>query len=439
MAVARTKNLKYLIIGLIIIISGVLIMATTSSLFPKPIKTDHLFVLFDMGETTALMPVMQEMERLGKDFRVLVMATAETRVTPDMFKAKRLTLADLGVKEKVDASTPRTTKLSGESLQQIARKIDTNNVIVGTAARIQRQIFKKAFPRAVSYACPDNFSYDPAHESFQTVKKVAAAAKKVLCPDGDIVELLKSDPYVKSKAHKYHSEYEVVGKASLDTWNAYIKQVLTPGGIAPLIEEKKKKIAELEKSSDTKAAETIEKLNIEIGQLGHLHEKVVELTKERKRVVTFIGGYGPGYEVIDPLFKRLSEAFKKELNCEVFYQLHPKGLGELALKLGKQAGISYITTEQALALNKLTQGVVIGYNSSVPFEAALIGIDACYIIPDGTPAFKHRKVERGMVPAVKTEAELFEYIKKNALPGNLREQLKVPANTTEVILKAVKA
>lgn len=407
-------------------------MATAASLFIQPqVKTDHLFVLFDVGETTALLPVMQEMERLGKDFRVLVMATAETRVTQDMFKAKRLTLADLGVTETINPSTPRTTKLSEESLRKIASKIETNSVIVGTAARIQRQIFKKSFPHAVSYACPDNFSYDPNHESYQTVKKVAAAAKMVLCPDADIVDLLQNDPYVKAKAHKYHSTYEVVGKASLDSWNAYIKQVLSSGGIAPLIEEKKKKIAEGDPAR--------EKLEIEIGQLEHLDSKIRELTKERKRVVTLIGGYGPGYDVIDPLFQRLAESLKKELNCEVFYQLHPKVLGELALKFGKQAGIPYITTEQALALNKMTQGIVVGYNSSVPFEAALIGIDACYIIPDNAPPFKHRKVEKGMVPAVKTEQELFEYIKKNIQPGNLREKLQVPANTTEVILRAVKA
>ncbi|MCE5319377.1 MAG: hypothetical protein LLG04_18680, partial [Parachlamydia sp.] len=370
---------------------------------PKSIQTERLFVLFDAGETTALLPVMQELERIGKDFRVLVMATAETRITPDMFKAKRLTLADLGVTEKIDATTPRTTKLKRESLEQIASRIDAKAVIVGTAARIQRQIFKKAFPHAVSYACPDNFNYDPDHESYQTVRKVAAAAKVVLCPDADIAHLLQNDPYVKSKAAKYKTEYAVVGKASLDAWEQYIKQVLSPGGIAPLIQEKKQKIAELMKSSDPKAPETREKIEIEIEQLVHLDSKIQDLTRERKRVVTLIGGYGPGYDVVDPLFQRLAESLKKNLDCEVFYQLHPKRLGELAITMGKQAGISYITTEQALALNKLTQGIVVGYNSSVPFEAALIGIDACYIVPEKTPSFKHKAVEKGMVPAVKTE------------------------------------
>lgn len=394
-------------------------------IIPTKIKTDHLFVLFDAGETTALLPVMQKMEQLGKDFRVLVMATAETRISPDMFKAKRLTLADLGVTETIDANTPRTTKLKPESLQKIASKIDAKSVIVGTAARIQRQIFKKAFPHAVSYACPDNFNYDPNHESYLTVRKVAAAAKVVLCPDGDIATLLQNDPYVASKAHKYKSQYAVVGKASLDTWKEYIKQVLSPEGMTSLFEEKKKKIAEL-KGNDP----AFKKLQIEIEQLEHLDSEIRELTKERKRVVTLIGGYGPGYDVVDPLFQTLVDQLKTYPNCKVFYQLHPKVLGDRT---------PYITTEQALALSSLTQGVVVGYNSSVPFEAALIGIDACYMAPDKAPQFNHKAVTKGMVASVKTETELFAYIKKNAQPGNLREQLKVPPNTTEIILKAIEA
>ncbi|MCE5318948.1 MAG: hypothetical protein LLG04_16495 [Parachlamydia sp.] len=53
------------------------------------------------------------------------------------------------------------------------------------------------------------------------------------------------------------------------------------------------------KSTYPKAPETIKKIEIE--QLLHLESKIHELTRERKRVVTLIGGYGPGYDVVDPL------------------------------------------------------------------------------------------------------------------------------------------
>lgn len=366
-----------------VLILFILLLSSHLDASIKPVVTERLFVLFDAGETTALLPVLQELEHQGEDFRILCMATAETRISPDLFKGKRLTLKDLGIEETIDASTPRTYKLSPVSLDRLEWQVEAKKVIVGTASIIQRQIcklFRRAY--ATTFAFVDNFNYDPTHESYLTVKKVQAVAEHVLCPGHHVAALLQYDPYSKRKWRKYPRDYRVVGKPSLDAW---------------------------EKSISKTASES---------------------ENPKKTVVTLIGGYGPGYEVINPYFDKIAQKLI-ELGFKVFNQRHPKVLAERKEK-------AEVSLEKALALTYLTKGIVIGYNSSVPFEAALLGINACYMAPPEAPPFAHFAIRDGLLPRYTSIETLIEALQKQSLPQNLRQVLQIPENSLDLVIEAIR-
>lgn len=390
---------KTLLTAIVIAATCFATLSAFAAPLPKPIKAEILFVLYDAGETNALLPVLQDLERRRINFRVLVMATAATKITPNMFPGKVLTLRDVGIKATVDANTPRTRSLSIWDEFILSLRLDPKAVVVGVASRIQESALR-AFPNAKTFAYLDNFNYDPAHESFATVEKVQAAAKHVLCPGNNVIQQFKKD-----KTRKF----QVVGKPSLDAWDKTIAEICSPNGMEQMIEK-------------TAPGE-------QLNQLLYTQRMMKEIQKTNKVAITLIGGYGKGYEVIDPLFVKLKKKLE-EKNYIVFNQLHPKVLSQTKQKAD-------LTTEQALALSKLSGGTVIGYNSSVPFDAALIGIDALYIAPEDAPPFKHFAVQERIMPSVKSMEELLQHLEQPKQPQPLRELLQMPANSTELIIQAI--
>lgn len=181
---------------------------------PTPLKTKLFCVLYDAGETNALLPVLKRLETEGKDFRVLVMATAETIIKPDQFPGKRLTLKDVCVNTLIDTKTPRQTPLSKEEMEEINKRINPNVVLVGTASKIQEQVLQH-FPCAVRAAFVDNFDYDKTHESFATVQGVKNAAQHVFVPSTHTMKKLGNA----QEKNALPPLYYIVGKPTLETWN----------------------------------------------------------------------------------------------------------------------------------------------------------------------------------------------------------------------------
>lgn len=327
-----------------------------------------LCVLFDAGETGALVPVLKKLEVNDKDFLVLVMGTAETIVKPGMFGDKRITLKDLNIDTIVDTTTARTSSLSAEMTK--FQKMNPAVVLVGTASRIQQEVLEE-FPSAVTVAFVDNMSYDPQQESFKTVKNVQKVAQHVLCPAKTTVSLFVTDQ--ESKEHQ--STYHVVGKPSLEAWEKEIESVKPEAVLQTL-----------------------------------------DFTPD-KPIVTFIGGYGPGYEVINPLFKQCMESLSEQ-GIQVISQVHPK------------MGVSKVKTTEALRVSNF----VVGYNSSVILDAGILGISSLFFIPnDARTSFKHEAIERGLISKVSSCEELVSYIKQQHKMPNLREEMGIPSDSTEVI------
>ena len=332
-------------------------------------KSKLLCVLYDAGETGGLLPVLKKLDVEGIDFQVLVMGTAETIVTPGMFGKKRLTLKDLEITTTVDATTPRTTTLAKEVMAKF-QQIDPKVVLVGAASKIQQQVVEQ-FPSSTTVVFIDNFSYDKTQEAFATVNQVQSVAKHVLCPSSHTRTLFEWDPESLRPEPLYH----IVGKPSLEVWE--------------------KEIALVNRD------QVLEVLNF---------------TKDRP-IVTLIGGYGPGYEIINPLFAHCAERLEKE-GFQVVQQPHPK------------VAPQKVKTIEALAISQY----VIGYNSSVPFDAATIGIHSLFFIPnDSRTQFTHFAIDSGLISKVSTIEELLEYMNRAKEPCDIRQAIGIPQGSTEII------
>lgn len=334
------------------------------------LQTERLCILYDAGETGALIPLLKKWEKENKDFRVLVLATAETIVKPDMFPKKRLVLRDLEIQDHFDSQTPRITPLSLEALQKL-KILNPRTVLAGMASQVQQQVLE-LFSDASTIAFADNFNYDPTHESFATVKKVHDVAKHILCPSQNVVDILLQEQRDASNLNKH--SYHVVGKPNLEAW--------------------KEEIANVDKQKAIQAAG--------IEPIGG-------------PVVTFIGGYGPGYDVVNPLFLECSEKLQKE-GYRVIIQPHPR--------MAPQK----IKTTEALAISDF----VVGYNSSVILDTALCDINALFMIPEEVP-FDHFAIRQNLLAKATNCEELLDYIHSGKKPTDIRQALNVPQNSIETI------
>ena len=338
------------------------------------INTKCLFVCFDAGETTGLIPVMQRMEKKGYDFRVLVMATAATVLTPDMFKGKRLELSDLGFSEVVDRETTRKTRLAG--LERIKQQINPKVVVVGNASQgIQKQILKLYTDRPrISYS--ENFYYDLDSYAGKVVKKVASSANYIFCPSSNLVEIFKErlKPLPKKS-------YKIVGKPSLDAWA--------------------KEIAKVEKEGVYRA---------------------LNLQEAKGPVVVLIGGYGDGYDVVNPMYEKCKEKLENA-GYQVVYQPHPKISKPL------------VPTTSVLAI----ADYVVGFNSSVLFDSLLIGKKAVYLIPSGT-SYNHFAIDKGFAPKVENEEQLMEKMEelRGSAKRDIAEELQIPSKSAKLIFNNIK-
>jgi hypothetical protein len=335
-------------------------------------ETDHFFVLYDAGETNALMPVLQKFDREDRDFKVLVMGTAETIIKPEMFPTQRLVLKDFGVDVIIDNTHwQREQKLDSQDVQKICSQIAARTIIVGTASRVQRQVMKHYNGKKIAFC--DNFDYDVTKLSYNTVKKTQKKAEIVLCPSKNLVCLFSEAPFSeKSK------KYKIAGKPSLEQWA--------------------KELEAVDKS------EVLEKLGF---------------SPSKGPIVTLVGGYGPGYEIINPFFDEAAH-FLRENGYQVLIQPHPK------------VAPQQVNTPEALAVSDY----VVGFNSSVIFDAAIIGKKGIYFYPNSLE-FNHFAIREGYLPKADSIAGLLQIIKDSEfqLPIDLYEIEKMPRNSTERIAK----
>lgn len=354
---------SYLILHLLFL-SCIFIPAAQHAAF----ETDHFFVLYDAGETNALLPVLQKFDREKTDFKILVMGTAEKIIETGMFPAQRLVLEDFGVETVIDNTHwQREQKLDSQAVEKICSQISAKTIIVGTASRVQQQVLKHHTGKKIAFC--DNFDYDVTQLSYNTVKKTQKIAEIVLCPSKNLVCLL-SETLFSEKPKKY----KIAGKPSVEQW--------------------------------AKELEAVHK--------GEVLEKL-RFSHTKGPIVTFIGGYGPGYEIINPLFDEATH-FLRQNGYQVWIQPHPK------------VAPQQIKTLEVLAVSDY----VVGFNSSVIFDAAIIGKKGIYFFPNSLE-FSHFAISKGYLPKADSIAGLLQILKDTEfqLPIDLYEIEKIPHNSTD--------
>lgn len=340
-----------------------------SYLYAGPsIQTERFCVLFDAGETTSLLPVIKKWEREGKDFQLLVLGTAEKLLHKELFEGRKWTLETLGASQKIDSSTSRTETLSLETLN-ILSKLEPKVILVGTASKAQEQLLK-LYEKTIKVAFVDNFHYDRSSEAFLTAQQVAAAADLVFCPSQHTVDLF----------YQSMRSYQIVGKPSLEHW----KQEMLK----------------------------INRLEI-LSRLG--------LNPEGAPLVVFVGGYGYGYDLINPLFEEFAQRLKAHSYQPIILS-HPK------------VAPQKITIVEALAIADF----IVGYNSSVIFDAALMGKKSCFVVPQEAP-YSHFAISRGLISKISTFEELVKWLASEKDPFPLCDILNIPKNSVQLIEEKIDA
>jgi hypothetical protein len=245
------------------------------------------FLCCDMGETNALIPVMQELQRQKIDFNVIAMGVAINKLKNDVSLKDRV----IEIKEIVDTAKNRTKPL--ENVVDVIKNLQPMIVISGPASKAQEQLLR-ALPAKKKIVYLDNFNYAISNSSFETVKGVASVAQKIIC----VSDIVKGQMLAIEKGTLKEKDIKPLGRPSLENWVSQVHE--------------------------------INKTDI-LKKIGF---------NPNKKIVVFIGGYGSRYD--DGINHAYDNAMKvlKEAGYQVYIQHHPNILKQQPLTTIEAVGIA---------------------------------------------------------------------------------------------------
>lgn len=364
------------------------------------VKTQVLFAFFDAGETNALLPVIEQLEKEGKDYRILAMGTAEGIVRTRGFSKHLITLSDLSIPEQVDAYWDRNNSLSAESLAKVTQRIRPETVVVGVSCAIFGDMIKaySKTPEVNLFAYRDNYNHGNS-ECFVTAAKVQACipAKRKGCKAAVLFPLAESMEAFSKESY----ERITVGKPPLE---------------------------QLKQAVDGIKADEIR------SRLG--------LRGFKGRVITWIGGYDePGkddYKKAFQVFKRCMEQYSKD-QYRVWVCLHPKEVakgGKLEEEeIAKDERFAILPTkEKAPTMAELigSSDVIATFGSTVGFDAVTCGRKVIYINRND-----FLEIHRGFAASAFNPEEFQKGL--SALESNFGQgkKLQMPTKSVELIRAAI--
>ena len=255
-----------------------------------------LFVCCDMGETNALIPVMQKLHEDKIEFKVLAMGAALTKLEGDFSLKDRV----IPVKEEVSTATN-----CAKPLADVAAAIGTLQarvVISGPASKAQEQILA-AIRADKKIVYLDNFNYVTSSESFQTVKGVAKVAQKTICVARKVKQILETP-----QGFFTDKNIKLLGRPSLKNWVTQVNRV------------------------DLRA--TVKKIGFNLYQ----------------PIVTIIGGYGRLYdEGVNDAYQQATTSLE-EVGYQVHIQHHPNIINKQPLTTIEAVGMAdYVICYDSIA------------------------------------------------------------------------------------------
>jgi hypothetical protein len=363
-------------------------------LMTAPVQTDCLFILAHAGETNDLLPVMEEMQRQKRDFRILPLGVSEELVKTRLNSVHILRAEEYGI--VIGKDWPNDRELPKETVEAAAARIHAKVVITGVPLLPQKQFLEAYRGRAKTFAywdCPEprgGILY------FNVALQVQAQAEKVLFPSSFVAN-------AKEFASRADNERVVVGKPTL---LPYVKGF------------------------------QVDRQNV-LQKLGF---------SEDRPIITFIGTYGERYERAFELFV---ESIKgQKVNSQVIFQIHPMASGEFEAKccqrvLGDQ--FSYVISpkdkERGISLFDAlaVADKVVTYNSSGGFQAMLGNKPVFYVVPD-QDGYSNSLIEQGLASKASTKKEIEQLLTipaKKSSADSLIYSMGIPLNPVERFLESI--
>ncbi|HSX04006.1 MAG TPA: hypothetical protein VLG76_04695 [Rhabdochlamydiaceae bacterium] len=345
------------------------------------VEPSVLFVLYDAGETNALLPVIQKCENDKISYQVLAFGTA-CKLVPTFY--------DAGI--ELDSNWDRAAPLGQEEIEKIHSMFHPQIVISGVASRIQGQLLEAFRKSAKTYAFWDNFSASGANPYFDVAKEVQKEAEYVLFPSAVVAGAPEFE-------NRPSNEKFIVGHPLFDEW--------------------REKIVSIDKEA----------------LLNKLH------CNPDRILVSYIGSYGPEYEKAYPLFLDYVETLEKAYDflfrsdhekANIFVQAHPKTDGSFEKEHSPAHFlINQLSTLEAIAVADM----VVCYNSTAGFQALLLGKDLFYFIPTGDP-LTNSAIEMGLAKRISSTDDFDQTVNKSRIDA--AELLGIPENSVEKIFELIK-
>ncbi len=361
------------------------------------VEVSNLFVLYDTGETQFLTPVISKLDKEGKDYRILVMGTAaEVIKNAHLPEDKVISLESLGIEKVVDKTTSRFEELSQRELEMIHSQIKTNNLVIGFASIIQKQLAIEYASDAHTFMVWDNFvaTNPEGGDAFKVAHEIQHVVDKVLYPSNYVAVNMQNRPY----------NFEVVGHPSLQTF--------------------------CEEFAAIDQSEIREKLALSPDQ----------------KVRAYLGGwcgdedYQKGFELFVSCI--VDNPFEDDL---FIIQPHPKsGDGKFERELLEFYGVTNflippektVNTQEVVAIST---GPVMCHKSTVGIKVAALGKDVIHILPE-EDEYSNALIDAEVAPCVATADELNQLLLAPSLEERTQDLytlMMMPKDATDQVYSQI--
>lgn len=343
----------------------------------EAVEADILFCLQDMGETEALLPVLQRLEVLEKPYVVVAGTAAQKILKGNISISRVMSFLECGI--EMDPVVPRETRLAEKEVRKMVRTIKPKAVVTGVAYRFYGQILDAYNAMGIpTIAYWDNFSASGANSYFKIAHEVIRKGSRTFFPSKDVAfDGSFSDIDVESRM--------VVGQPSLEAWR-----------------------------------------------------NLLPLKKEGKSLV-YIGGYGTEYEEGFDLFLKALE-HKAFSVYRIIVKVHPKVNGAFEKKR-IEALKFYLPQIEVMVEGDTREvvreaDVVVCYQSTVGFQAASGGKRVIYLMPQ-THVFSNPVIDKGIAKLTHTEEAFRKAIFSLEKLPNFSEVMHLPEDSTDTVLHAL--
>ncbi len=348
-------------------------------LLSSPVETDVLFIPEHAGETKDFIPVLEELKRQRKSFRILPLGTAKTLIDRETFSFEIIDIED-------------------SKVERISELVKAKMVVTGVATLRQKEILELYKNKGVkTFAYWDNPEPRGAAPYFQTALKVQESAGFLLTPS-KYVETAKE---FSSRAPETKI---TVGKPSLEQWQKEIRHIA---------------IAETIKKAHLS---TMKPITTFVCTYGESYEKAFQL---------FVASVNktPESQVIFQVHPASTGEFETK-HCKE--HLSPS----IPYLVASSKSLSLLTMSESIAISDK----VLTYNSSAGFQAFFAGKEVGFVVPETDP-YTNSLIDTKAAMKISSEKDLAKFFqsKGNEDPEALFSQMGFPQNSTERFLETVLA